>query len=127
MPSNLNLLDRTKQWTMIEILLGAISRLPDFAALTESEVKSHENEVPEALWPEDGATSIKGFSASYSETSKLVLKDITLDIGAGEALVSILTPAPYTKRRPRRVQRLHNHLGSVSARENLSISTGSHA
>jgi hypothetical protein len=50
---------------MLETVLDAISLLQDFAALTESESKSHENEVPATFWPEEVVISIKGFSVAY--------------------------------------------------------------
>jgi ATP-binding cassette subfamily C (CFTR/MRP) protein 1 len=86
MTFNINLAELIKAWTMLETSLGAISRLKDFVSLTDSEVKSHENQVMAGFWPEEGTISIKGFSASYGESSDVVLKDITLDIRAGEKL-----------------------------------------
>ena len=86
MSFNWNLAELIKGWTMLETSLGAISRLKDFVSLTESEVKSHEDHIPSTCWPREGAVSIQGFSASYSESSDLVLKDITLEIAAGEKL-----------------------------------------
>ena len=86
MSFNIQLAQLIKAWTTLETSLGAISRLRDFVAQTESEVKSHENQIPSTFWPEEGAICIKGFSASYSESSDLVLKDITLEVRAGEKL-----------------------------------------
>ena len=86
MSFNIQLAQLVKAWTTLETSLGAISRLRDFVAQTESEVKPHENQIPSTFWPEEGAISMKGFSASYSESSDLVVKDITLEVGAGEKL-----------------------------------------
>lgn len=39
--------------------------------LLDLEAKSHENQEPVTSWPGEGAISIKGFSAAYSESSDL--------------------------------------------------------
>ena len=73
-----------KNWTQLETSIGAISRLKDFVALTETEVKPEEVQQVEAPWPGKGAIEIRNFAASYSEGSDLVLQDVNLQIRAGE-------------------------------------------
>ncbi len=86
MTFNGNLTGLIKNWTQLEVSLGAIARVKDFVRDTECEVKPHEKEEVAWYWPQQGALKIKDFSASYSETSVPVLHDVSLDVKAGERL-----------------------------------------
>jgi ATP-binding cassette subfamily C (CFTR/MRP) protein 1 len=84
MTFNTDLTGLVKNWTLMEISIGAVARIKDFVRDTHCEVKSYENIEPPHPWPQSGALQIKHFSASYSETSVPVLHGISLDIKAGE-------------------------------------------
>jgi ATP-binding cassette, subfamily C (CFTR/MRP), member 1 len=86
MTFNQNLTGLIKNWTQLEISLGAIARTRDFVNDTECEIKDHENVEPPGDWPQNGALQIKDFSASYAETSVPVLHAINLTINPGEKL-----------------------------------------
>ena len=79
-----NLAQVVKEWTLLETSIGATSRLKDFVATTETEIKPGEDTEPIDNWPEKGHIEIRHFAASYSEKSDLVLDNINLDIRAGE-------------------------------------------
>jgi ATP-binding cassette subfamily C (CFTR/MRP) protein 1 len=86
MTFNNNLTGLIKDWTQLEISIGAIARIRDFVRDTECEVKPREDVEPAENWPQSGALQIQSFSASYSETSVPVLHSISLDIKAGEKI-----------------------------------------
>jgi ATP-binding cassette, subfamily C (CFTR/MRP), member 1 len=86
MTFNTNLAGLIKNWTQLEISLGAIARTRDFVNDTECEIKDHEDVEPPVDWPDRGALQIKDFSASYAETSVPVLHGINLRIRPGEKL-----------------------------------------
>jgi ABC-type multidrug transport system fused ATPase/permease subunit len=69
-----------KTWTNLETSIGAISRLKDFVATTESEHKPQEVDAVGKRWPENGEVEFVDFDASYSADSALVLKKVDLDI-----------------------------------------------
>ena len=71
-------------WTMLETSIGAIGRLREFSANTESEHKPWEVDAVDSQWPEKGHVDFTRFEASYSADSVMVLKDIDLDIRPGE-------------------------------------------
>lgn len=84
MTFNDNLTGLIKNWTQLEISIGAIARIKDFVRDTECEVKAHEDAEPSERWPQSGDLQIRDFSASYSENSVPVLHGVNLDIKAGE-------------------------------------------
>lgn len=86
MTFNTELADLIKNWTQLEISIGAIARIRDFVRDTECEMKPHENIEPPAAWPQTGALQIKHLSASYSETALSVLHDVSIDIKPGQKL-----------------------------------------
>lgn len=86
MTFNTNLTGMIKNWTQLEISLGAIVRIRDFVTDTECEEKEREDLEPAERWPQKGALQIRDFSASYSETSVPVLHGVDLDIRPGEKL-----------------------------------------
>ena len=86
MTFNNNLTGLIKDWTQLEISIGAIARIRDFVRDTECEMKEQENTEPPENWPENGALQFKDFSASYSENSVPVLHGVSLDVKAGEKL-----------------------------------------
>jgi ATP-binding cassette subfamily C (CFTR/MRP) protein 1 len=75
-----------KMWTLTETSIGAIARVRDFVSNTESEIKSVETVEPPLDWPSSGAIELRGFAASYSESSNLVLEGLNLTIKPGEKL-----------------------------------------
>ena len=62
----------------LETAIGAVSRIRDFVQTTESEHLAIERDETRSSWPENGEVVFKGFSASYSANSPLVLNDIDL-------------------------------------------------
>ena len=52
-------------WTMLETSLGAIGRIKDFEEQTPCEILDGENVTPAVEWPDRGALSFEGVSASY--------------------------------------------------------------
>ncbi|KLO93645.1 hypothetical protein CEK27_011710 [Fusarium fujikuroi] len=79
---NLTLTTVIDQWTTLETSLGAIARLKSFISDTPNENKSGETEVPDN-WP-GGRIVFDGVTASYSDESQPVLRDVSLVIEAGQ-------------------------------------------
>ena len=73
-------------WTMLETHIGAISRIKTFAAITPAEPSpSDKTRSPPVTWPAHGAINFQEVYASY-DGSRMVLKDLTLSIRAGEKI-----------------------------------------
>ncbi|CVL11312.1 related to multidrug resistance-associated protein [Fusarium proliferatum] len=79
---NMTLTTVIDQWTTLETSLGAIARLKSFISDTPNENKSSEIEVPDN-WP-GGRIVFDGVTASYSDESQPVLRDVSLVIEAGQ-------------------------------------------
>ncbi|KLP15161.1 Uncharacterized protein LW94_1611 [Fusarium fujikuroi] len=79
---NLTLTTVIDQWTTLETSLGAIARLKSFISDTPNENKSGETEVPDN-WP-GGRIVFDEVTASYSDESQPVLRDVSLAIEAGQ-------------------------------------------
>ena len=73
-------------WTMLETHIGAIARIKNFAANTPAEPspKDETASLP-VSWPAHGAIKFHEVYASY-DASRIVLKDFTLSIQAGEKI-----------------------------------------
>lgn len=84
MSFNESMSEMIKYWTMTETSIGAVARLSDFSNNTESENKPIESSEPDPEWPRMDGLEICNFTASYSESSELVLKGINLHIEPGE-------------------------------------------
>jgi ATP-binding cassette, subfamily C (CFTR/MRP), member 1 len=84
MSFNTSLSDMIKMWTLTETSIGAIARVRDFVANTESEIKAIESSEPPLEWPSSGTIEIKNFAASYNESSDLIVRGIDLTIRHGE-------------------------------------------
>lgn len=52
-------------WVMLEVSLGAVARVRNFAANTKPEGASHELREPEGEWPSQGAVELRDVTASY--------------------------------------------------------------
>lgn len=84
-------------WIHLEMSLGAVKRLKDFGEKSGSEDKEGKNLRPAESWPERGEIVIGGVNASYEgerykddgEDRTLVLKDIRMNIQAGEKVAVI--------------------------------------
>ncbi|KAF1949726.1 putative ABC multidrug transporter [Byssothecium circinans] len=72
-------------WTDLETCLSAVTRIRQFAAVP-SEAGDIARANPPECWPLHGAVAFKNFAASYTDDGKAVLKDISLDIKAGEKI-----------------------------------------
>ena len=86
MSFNSSLSELITDWTLTETSIGAIARVRDFVTNTESEAKSIECIEPPEEWPSPGAIELRGFAASYSETSQPVVDNVNLTIRPGEKL-----------------------------------------
>ncbi|KAF9879602.1 ABC multidrug transporter [Colletotrichum karsti] len=73
-----------EMWTMLETSLGAITRLKYFVEFTPREDRECERELPPPTWPENGKIEIGNATASYSDDTDPVLKNITLTIHPGQ-------------------------------------------
>ncbi|KAH7486465.1 hypothetical protein FOMA001_g5636 [Fusarium oxysporum f. sp. matthiolae] len=81
---NLTLTTVIEQWTTLETSLGAIARLKSFISNTPNENKQDETEVPDN-WP-GGRIVFDGVTASYSDESQPVLRDVSLTVEAGQRI-----------------------------------------
>ncbi|KAL5610196.1 hypothetical protein FOVSG1_004877 [Fusarium oxysporum f. sp. vasinfectum] len=79
---NLTLTTVIDQWTTLETSLGAIARLKSFISNTPNENKQDETEVPDN-WP-GGRIVFDGVTASYSDESQPVLRDVSLTVESGQ-------------------------------------------
>ncbi|KAF5511663.1 ABC transporter atnG [Colletotrichum siamense] len=70
-------------WVMLEVSLGAVARVRNFAASTKPEGASDELLEPEGEWPSRGAVEFRDVTASYL-SGGTVLKGISLSIEPGQ-------------------------------------------
>ncbi|ROW00912.1 hypothetical protein VPNG_08274 [Cytospora leucostoma] len=91
-----------RQYTGLEVSLGAINRLKTFSEKVKPEQQPGEDIIPDESWPQRGEIDIRGVSASYGDTSidaarsdgealshihsssNLAIKDLRIIIHAGE-------------------------------------------
>ncbi|KAF2673292.1 ABC transporter [Microthyrium microscopicum] len=86
-----------RSWTMLEISIGAVSRLESFTKTIKSEHLDGETQEPPENWPQTGSVEIRNVSAAYTKDfedcgtkkdeksdDRLALRDITLSIAPGE-------------------------------------------
>ncbi len=71
-----------QSWTQVEISLGAVTRIDQFAAETPREPDGPD--MPPTNWPSKGAIHISGLYAKYGDHT--VLTDINLDIQPGQKI-----------------------------------------
>lgn len=83
---NLSLMQVIQYWTSLETSLGAIARIKCFVEDTASEDKIEEtSSVPED-WPAYGNVTMAHVTAAYTTDILATLKDITINISAGQSL-----------------------------------------
>ncbi|KAI8257462.1 ABC transporter [Colletotrichum sp. SAR 10_77] len=70
-------------WVMLEVSLGAVARVRNFAASTKPEGASDELLEPEGEWPSRGAVELRDITASYL-SGGTVLKGISMSIEPGQ-------------------------------------------
>ncbi|KAM0464545.1 hypothetical protein ACHAPV_002375 [Trichoderma viride] len=90
-----------RMYTLLEISIGAVSRLKSFRETVLPESSPEEDAVLPPLWPLHGSLEIKGVSASYNNESNqfleledsdhsdavdLVLRNISMSIAPGEKI-----------------------------------------
>jgi len=75
-----------KEWTMLETSFGAIARLMKFEAQTISENFPNENQSVPENWPAHGRIIFDNVSASYTTGGNIVLKNLTMEVQAGEKM-----------------------------------------
>jgi ATP-binding cassette subfamily C (CFTR/MRP) protein 1 len=73
-------------FTQLEISLGAIARIRNFSRTTISENKEIEDHTPSASWPNQGAITFSGLTASYNDTTPPALQSIDLTIMPGQKI-----------------------------------------
>lgn len=86
-----------RSWVQLETSLGAVKRLKDFEVLANEHNNDESNDEeldPPADWPSTGSIHIAGATASYSqdtdsESGKIVLRDVNLNIGPGEKVAIV--------------------------------------
>ncbi|KAJ0284634.1 hypothetical protein COL940_003955 [Colletotrichum noveboracense] len=75
-------------WVMLEVSLGAVARVRNFAASTKPEGASDELREPEGEWPSRGAVELRDVTASYLGKSSIVLSLLRmLDLDSGSITV----------------------------------------
>lgn len=92
-----------RSWVQLETSLGAVKRLKDFevSANEHSDDDSKDEDLdPPADWPSTGNIHIAGATASYSqdtdsESGKIVLHDVNLNIGPGEKVAIVGRTSRY--------------------------------
>ncbi|KAJ0345222.1 hypothetical protein KNSL1_008611 [Colletotrichum chrysophilum] len=70
-------------WVMLEVSLGAVARVRNFATNTKPEGASHELREPDGEWPGHGAVELRDVTASYL-SGGAVLKGISMSIEPGQ-------------------------------------------
>lgn len=75
-----------EHWTSLETSIGAVARLKQLEADIKPETLPSETSEPPKGWPTVGSVSYHNVSASYKSDSSMVLRDIDLDIKAGEKI-----------------------------------------
>ncbi|CCG83568.1 putative ABC multidrug transporter [Taphrina deformans PYCC 5710] len=83
---NESLSEIVKGWTLLETSFGAVARLKDFNEATPSENLLHEVDSAPEGWPCHGAIEFENVFASYTASSDLVIRDLTLSIKAGQKI-----------------------------------------
>ncbi|KAL4967241.1 P-loop containing nucleoside triphosphate hydrolase protein, partial [Aspergillus stella-maris] len=91
MTFNTTLMQLIKYWTMTETSIGAVARVKNYVATTESEEKDDPSSSPDLppSWPARGAIQLNAVVASHSPDSPPVLKDITLEITPGSKVAIV--------------------------------------
>ncbi|KAK9779085.1 putative Multidrug resistance-associated protein [Seiridium cardinale] len=82
---NKTLMSVVQYWTSLETSVGAVARIKQYVELTESEDRS--DCIPQPIpqnWPPSGAIRFSNLVASHSPDGHPVLKDISLDVKAGD-------------------------------------------
>jgi ABC-type multidrug transport system fused ATPase/permease subunit len=75
-----------KEWTQVEIALGAIRRVRSYVLTVKDENLPDENgELPDH-WPTEGQITFNNVSASYKKSLGPVLSQVNLTIEAGESI-----------------------------------------
>lgn len=73
-------------YTQLEISLGAIARIRNFARTTVSENQVGEDQTLPASWPDRGSIIFSGLTASYNDTAPPALSSIDLSILPGQKI-----------------------------------------
>ncbi|KAK6075818.1 ABC transporter [Seiridium cupressi] len=82
---NKTLMSVVQYWTSLETSVGAVARIKQYVELTESEDRSDRTPQPiPQNWPSSGAIRFSNLVASHSPDGHPVLKDISLDVKAGD-------------------------------------------
>lgn len=81
-----NAADGIRAYTMVEIALGAISRLKTFSESTTVETRTQDPLALDNLWPRKGALQIGAVSARYntSTDSQLALDGLCMSVNSTE-------------------------------------------
>ncbi|KAJ3116713.1 hypothetical protein HDU96_008952 [Phlyctochytrium bullatum] len=70
----------------VEVQLNAIERLVEYTKLDSEEDPTTPKEKPPTEWPSKGALRLRNLSMRYQPDLPLVLRNVTLDIHAGEKI-----------------------------------------
>ncbi|KAE8547864.1 hypothetical protein EYB25_009657 [Talaromyces marneffei] len=90
----LSLKNCIRSWTQLETSIGAVSRVKSFVADTPSENRhlGTTEWIPPQEWPSQGAIIFEEVTATHSDDSPPILKNLSLKINAGEK-VAICGPS----------------------------------
>ncbi|MCJ1383040.1 hypothetical protein MMC17_006153 [Xylographa soralifera] len=86
MSFNQSLATIVKQWTALEISIGAVARLRSFSSKTVMENRPSESQHVPEIWPAYGRIDFKNVSASYTTDGTPVIQKLNLSICAGEKI-----------------------------------------
>ncbi|GKZ22049.1 hypothetical protein AbraCBS73388_007986 [Aspergillus brasiliensis] len=85
--ANTTLLKLVQNWTSLETSLGAVSRLKSVQECVLSEDDARGAIEPGPRWPSGGNLNVEDVTVSYSQTSEPALRDVCLNVKAGQKLV----------------------------------------
>uniref|UniRef100_A0A093V2I6 Multidrug resistance-associated protein 1 n=1 Tax=Talaromyces marneffei PM1 TaxID=1077442 RepID=A0A093V2I6_TALMA len=87
--ANTTLLRLVQSWTSLETSLGAIARLKNIQESVPSQERDPYAVDPGPRWPSLGDVRLEEVSASYSQSLKLALRNVSLSINPGQKLIVV--------------------------------------
>ncbi|KAL7941244.1 P-loop containing nucleoside triphosphate hydrolase protein [Trichoderma barbatum] len=78
------LIQTIQSWTKLETSIGAVARVQQFVKEAPSDLGRLP--VPSNSWPQSGRVQVQRLTAAHTPRSEDVLKDVNLDITAGEKI-----------------------------------------
>ncbi|KAG8415785.1 hypothetical protein J3458_009605 [Metarhizium acridum] len=78
------LIQTIQSWTKLETSIGAVARVQQFVKEAPSDLGR--SPAPSNSWPQSGRVQVQRLTAAHTPRSEVVLRDINLDVAAGEKL-----------------------------------------